>query len=226
MKSSHSCNLGKAVAFSLVELFVGISIIAVLAVLVVPVVGRIRDGAKQAECMNHLRVWGQAILRYAGDNEGRVQWNNWQSIGSSARYYDEYLADSQVLFYGKTRRPTEMFRKCPATRWNGQGNAPVDYAMIRPTPNQSSAGSYALTRASHPSGLLLMVDSEEMVINSQPAFQAAVEPLCVAPDRQRHGGSVNMLFGDAHVEKASWAQLDGGTSEGKAYVEDILKLQR
>lgn len=220
-----SRSLPRTSAFTLVELFVSISIIAVLAILLVPVIGNARAGAKQAQCMNNLRIWGQAILRYAGENQGRVQWKNWQSISSSARYYDEYLADSPMVFYGKSRIPTEAFRKCPATVWNGQGNAPVDYAMIRPTPNQPSVGSYALAQATQPSKLLLMVDAEELVINSQSSFQAAVEPVGVPGPKQRHRGSVNLLFGDGHVEKADWKQLDGQATEGKTYVENILKLQ-
>jgi prepilin-type N-terminal cleavage/methylation domain-containing protein len=54
--------------FSLVELLVVITIIALLASLLVPTLTRARDKAQSAQCISNLRQWGLAYRQYADDN--------------------------------------------------------------------------------------------------------------------------------------------------------------
>ncbi len=57
-------------AFTLIELLVVISIIAILASMLLPAVGMIRDLANQQKCGSNLRQVAVAILAYGTDNEG------------------------------------------------------------------------------------------------------------------------------------------------------------
>ncbi len=57
-------------AFTLIELLVVIAIIAVLAGLLVPVLGRIQEGANSTKCSANLRQIGTAINAYATDADG------------------------------------------------------------------------------------------------------------------------------------------------------------
>ncbi|MBL9129364.1 MAG: type II secretion system protein [Verrucomicrobiales bacterium] len=59
-------------AFTLVEMLVVIAIIAVLAGLLMPVVGRGRSQAYAVACMNNLRQLGIATRVYADDNQDRL----------------------------------------------------------------------------------------------------------------------------------------------------------
>src|SRR5689334_10614346 len=52
-------------AFTLVELLVVIAIIAVLMGILVPVLGKAREAARQAQCMSNLRSIGQGFRVYA-----------------------------------------------------------------------------------------------------------------------------------------------------------------
>ncbi|MFZ4779567.1 MAG: type II secretion system protein, partial [Terrimicrobiaceae bacterium] len=59
-------------AFSLIEILVVITIIAILATLLIPSVGKALEKAAMAADMNNLRQIGQGIAAFAGENGGRI----------------------------------------------------------------------------------------------------------------------------------------------------------
>jgi type II secretory pathway pseudopilin PulG len=54
----------------LIELLTVVAIIGVLAALLLPVIGKVRDSAKSARCVSNLRQTGIAIQGYINDNKG------------------------------------------------------------------------------------------------------------------------------------------------------------
>ena len=61
-----------AAGFTLIELLVVMAVIAVLAALLLPVLGRSRDAAQRVDCMNHIRQLGLAAQMYWDDNHGQA----------------------------------------------------------------------------------------------------------------------------------------------------------
>jgi prepilin-type N-terminal cleavage/methylation domain-containing protein/prepilin-type processing-associated H-X9-DG protein len=75
--------------FTLVELLVSVAIISILAGLLLPVLGTVRESARQIQCLNNLRQIGGAIDCYLGDH------NSWifpQYTPGGHTWYQSYPA--------------------------------------------------------------------------------------------------------------------------------------
>ncbi len=60
----------KRSGFTLIELLVVIGIIAILAAILLPALGRARESARKAACVNNLKHPGLVHRMYAGENNG------------------------------------------------------------------------------------------------------------------------------------------------------------
>ena len=58
--------------FTLIELLTVIAIIAILAAILIPVVGKVRETARASKCLSNLRGWGVATALFAADNKNRL----------------------------------------------------------------------------------------------------------------------------------------------------------
>ena len=65
--------------FTLIELFVVIAIIAILAAILFPVFARARENARKSTCQSNLKQIMMGVLQYAQDYDERMptyRWNN------------------------------------------------------------------------------------------------------------------------------------------------------
>lgn len=69
---SHSPRLPNLRAFTLIELLTVIAIIGILAAIIIPTVGKVRDSARAATCGSNMRQVGLAVIAYANDNRNRM----------------------------------------------------------------------------------------------------------------------------------------------------------
>ena len=66
----------RPVAFTLVELLVVISVIAVLIAIMLPAYSRAREQGRTAQCLSNMRQTGTGLVMYMGDANDEVPWVN------------------------------------------------------------------------------------------------------------------------------------------------------
>ena len=93
--------------FTLMELLVVITIIAILASLLLPATAMVMDSARASRCAGNQRQTTLAIIAYSSDNDGYLPRSsvgyNWGGIGSSGPYSNWATA----LFDGGILEPSE-----------------------------------------------------------------------------------------------------------------------
>lgn len=99
--------------FTLIELLIVIAIIAILASMLLPAIGKARDKAKQISCINNLKQVGGAALFYFEDYNFLLGYSN----GPSARIFHEYLAGGRdgTPIYLNTNSSSSCFCGTAAT---------------------------------------------------------------------------------------------------------------
>lgn len=202
----------KSKAFTLIELLTVIAIIGILAAILIPVVGKVRETARQAVCGSNIRQISVAILLFADDNNGVLP-----TTGSTAE--GEQAATDWILWRGSNTDETKI-RGSAIVRYMGDSFTPEIYrcpsderlkeaslpaypftytmnAVLDPrapvTGGSLAAGRLAAIQ--NPSRIILL--AEEDSPNDSSAWLNNQQDLLT----QRHGGNRgHVSFVDGHVE--------------------------
>lgn len=139
----YPANAARTRAFTLIELLIVIAILALLAAILMPVFGRVRENGRRSACQSNLKQIGLAITQYIQDYDERFPlalYGNLDNGTGWASGLQRYTRSYQVLQCPSDRFPPTLSRDetgytdywyNAALSWNGNTSAPNNKTSVR-----------------------------------------------------------------------------------------------
>lgn len=156
--------------FTLIELLTVVAIVGILAAIVLPVVGRVRESARAAQCLSNLRQIGSAILLHTTDNRQTLPYGYDTANGQWYRVIDPYFGNtpqsggafssnigSPVLFCESETVKHDPANTAAAKRTNYSANPRV-LPSNQPSGNGAIKSRLTLGSIVRPSQVVLIAD--------------------------------------------------------------------
>jgi prepilin-type N-terminal cleavage/methylation domain-containing protein/prepilin-type processing-associated H-X9-DG protein len=218
-----SCKLpvqstGRTRAFTLTELLVCIAIIGILAALIIPVVGMVKNNATKAQCSSNLRQCATGINLYAAEHRGLAPGITWtleiqpyiSGVGAkgNAAYTNTDTAfpvscpslpyDNSK--YGRSTYSMNSWLDTDHSNQNTDANGKVSFSWYMPLRNVEA-----------PSRKIMLFDgilASSSPDGSQWAFNAVKGAQYI--DFRHPSSMANVLFVDGHVDTLTKSQIHDG----------------
>ena len=191
--------------FTLVELLVVIGIIAVLAAMLMPALGKAREKAKQADCLNNEKNLSLAITMYSNDNRSHFPFTTQGTVGCGVYggwiRYENFPCPTEGLFDIESGTlfsyvGTVKVYRCPSEKTHNNNSYSINSKLnAQPVDAPKDAASCPLFLEEGTHGTT--DDGYFLVDNNVLA--------------KRHGKGSVIAFCDGHVEWQRWT--DGETWE-------------
>jgi prepilin-type N-terminal cleavage/methylation domain-containing protein/prepilin-type processing-associated H-X9-DG protein len=217
-RAMQRMNMGAhRLGFTLVELLVVISILAVLIGILLPVLARTRAAAKSVRCKNSLRQWGIALHCYMDEYDGSIprrgqgiqpthqierpeDWFNCLAPYAGEKPYKELIAA------GCRPRPgDDSIFVCPKALYDTKPYF-FSYAMNMYLSPWIRPEAHRLSEIPQPERLVFMADAPGPYSSTVPSKE---DYSVVA----RHEGKANLVFLDGHIGSYSGEYLGCGVGD-------------
>ena len=197
--------LRRSSAFTLIELLITVSVIAILAALVMPGVNSMIDSSRSATCASNLRHIGQALFSYANENDGTLPAADIQGQWPTGTYMhriNPYLENlPTVTFQEQLRALYGGIFHCPGKRDYNLYGGPTDrqrtcYAMNTFDLNNVPATGKKLVQIENRIRTILVADTETGYWALRNGHYMNKDFRAIRHKKQFD----NILFCDGHVE--------------------------
>lgn len=145
-------------AFTLVEMLVVMTIIAILAALLVPALGRAKESARATVCLSNLHQVGIALQLYVQENHNRLPTMRDVSTDPTVAATNTFPAIHQVL--GAQLGNTNVLR-CPSDLADFFGRTGSSYGWNSLLNGEDADHLHAFTMNFDPHGIFLVLDKED-----------------------------------------------------------------
>lgn len=204
-------------AFTLLELLTVIAVIGVLAGILIPVTGAVRNKACATQCLSNMRQVGAASLLYVNDHKGRLPSSSHdRAPDGSSRSWRETLRD----YLGP-----DFIGRCPSRPDHIADTTYSWNELLTEPPGPNTGRGIPLNTCRQPSATLMLAERLDDEPSDHLHFRQYPRGVTPAAFRQNvrldvHGGAnANYLFTDGHVENLPATVVDKRlTASGSRFI--------
>lgn len=220
--------------FTLIELLIVISIIAILAGILLPALNAAKGKAQAINCINNLKQLALSFHAYAGDFNGFTPWNCPDNTGDKELWKSRLYKLGYINTYKNTRCPAKPFTSAAraAAGWKddnkgtgyGVSNgwwlstaSSIDTKKVGTSSDARILGNgWRMYIPTSPSAFAMLSDSQR--ITDTTSWEFDFQPVTVAYSNN-NGASGKQIVGvvTRHTKRCNVAALDGHVSAQSYY---------